>query len=80
MSQLAIAKWGNSLALRLPRHVVQDTNLTEGAAVELTVRDGSIVITPVRKKLDLDTLLAQMTPDNQHAETDWGEQRGGEVW
>lgn len=78
--QLAIAKWGNSLALRLPRHVAKDANLTEGAPVELTVRDGTVVVTPVRKKYRLDDLLAQMNENNKHAETDWGEPQGDEVW
>jgi antitoxin MazE len=78
--QLAIAKWGNSLALRLPRHVAQDANLTEGVAVELTVRDGTVVVTPVRKKYRLDDLLAQMNEKNAHPETDWGDARGDEIW
>ena len=78
--QLAIAKWGNSLALRLPRHVARDANLTEGATVDLSVKDGSIVVTPVRKKYSLDDLLAQMTADNLHPEVDWGEPKGDEVW
>lgn len=79
--QLAIAKWGNSLALRLPRHVAQDANLSEGVPVELTVRDGTVVVTPVRKKFRLDDLLAQMSQDeHRHAETDWGEAQGDEVW
>lgn len=78
--QLAIAKWGNSLALRLPRHVAKDANLTEGVPVELTVRDGTVVVTPVRKKYRLADLLAQMNSDNVHEEVDWGEPQGDEVW
>lgn len=78
--QLAIAKWGNSLALRLPRHVAMDANLTEGVPVELTVRDGTVVVTPVRKKYKLDDLLAQMNADNAHPEVEWGEPQGDEVW
>ena len=78
--QLAIAKWGNSLALRLPRHVVRDANLTEGVPVELTVRDGTVVVTPVRKKYKLDDLLAQMNDENLHSEIEWGDPKGDEVW
>lgn len=78
--QLAIAKWGNSLALRLPRHVVRDANLSDGSPVELAVRDGTVVVTPVRKKFRLDDLLAQMTEENRHGETDWGTPQGDEVW
>lgn len=78
--QLAIAKWGNSLALRLPRHVAMDANLKEGVPVELTVKDGTVVVTPVRKKYKLDDLLAQMNEQNAHAEVEWGEPQGDEVW
>ena len=80
MSQQAIVKWGNSLALRLPRHIVQEARLDEGVAVELSVRDGSVVVTPVRKKFTLDELLAQMTDGNTHSEVDWGAPAGNEVW
>jgi antitoxin MazE len=78
--QLAIAKWGNSLALRLPRNVARDANLEVGVPVELSVKDGSVVVTPVRKRFRLDDLLAQMTDENRHPEYEWGEQRGEEVW
>lgn len=78
--QLAIAKWGNSLAVRLPRNVARDARLTEGVPVELTVKDGVVVVTPVRKKYRLDDLLAQMNDTNKHAETDWGDAQGEEVW
>lgn len=77
---VAIAKWGNSLAVRLPRNVVQDANLSDGSPVEVTVRDGSVVVTPVRKKYRLDDLLAQMKPEHRHGETDWGLPQGEETW
>lgn len=78
--ELAIAKWGNSLALRLPRHIANDANLTEGAPVELTVKDGTVVVTPVRRKYRLDDLLAQMNEENSHPEIEWGGPQGDEVW
>jgi len=78
--QLAIAKWGNSLALRLPRNVAKDAKLQVGVPVELSVKDGSVVVTPVRKKFRLEDLLAQMTDEHRHPEVDWGEPQGEEVW
>lgn len=80
MQQLAIAKWGNSLALRLPRHIVQGAGLTEGAPVEVSVQDGALLVTPVRKKYKLAELLALMQEEHRHGEVDWGEPRGQEVW
>ena len=46
---LQIAKWGNSLALRIPAEVVRRLGLREGATVEaqLTV-DGSLSIRPAQ--------------------------------
>jgi antitoxin MazE len=78
--QTSIAKWGNSLALRLPRHVVEGAKLKEGVSVEVEVREGTLVVTPVRKKFNLAELLAGVTPKNSHSETDWGEPQGEEAW
>lgn len=78
--QLAIAKWGNSLALRLPRHIIDEVKLAEGSPVDLSVKDGMVVVTPVRKKFKLDELLAQMTDEHKIAEVDWGQPKGEEIW
>lgn len=78
--QFSVAKWGNSLALRLPSHLVRTANLKEGTPVEFSLRDGSVVVTPVRKRYRLDDLLAEMTDDQRHPETNWGSPKGDEVW
>ncbi len=46
---LQIAKWGNSLALRIPSDVVRQLGLREGAIVDaqLTI-DGSLSIRPAQ--------------------------------
>ncbi|MGR3722625.1 AbrB/MazE/SpoVT family DNA-binding domain-containing protein [Abyssibius alkaniclasticus] len=77
--QLSISKWGNSLALRLPRHLVREARLAEGAKVTLETRDGSLVVTPVRKKFKLSELLADYNK-SESAEVDWGKQEGDEAW
>lgn len=44
--RLRIAKWGNSLAVRLPKECVHAANLKEGASVEANITaDGSIILT-----------------------------------
>lgn len=78
--QTAIAKWGNSLALRLPRALAASVHLTEGSAVELHIEGNSLVVTPSRPRYRLDDLLAGVTPQNRHAETDWGPAQGEEAW
>jgi antitoxin MazE len=78
--QATIAKWGNSLALRLPRHVAAQARLSEGATVELHIEDEQLIVTPSRKRYRLSDLLAQMEPDMRRGEEDWGKPRGEEVW
>ncbi len=78
--QTSIAKWGNSLALRLPRHVVEGANLKEGASVVVEVQDGNLIVRPARKKFKLSELLADHKPTHRHGETDWGQRRGEEEW
>lgn len=79
--QATISKWGNSLALRLPRHVTDEARLVEGACVDVEVEDGSIRLTPSRKKFKLAELLAgEPNQTNAEREVDWGQPRGDEVW
>ncbi|SEL11035.1 antitoxin MazE [Roseovarius azorensis] len=77
--QVNIAKWGNSLALRLPSHLARESRLAEGATVNLELRDGSLIVTPVRKKFK----LAELLKDHDKAaasEVDWGRPEGDEEW
>jgi antitoxin MazE len=72
-----LKKWGNSLALRLPKGVAKELNLKEGSKVEIKVEDGKIVIVP---KKELKELLESIKPENLHKETDWGQREGNEIW
>ncbi len=76
----SIAKWGNSLALRLPKSLAEDLRLVEGATVDLRVEHGALVIVPTRKRYRLADLLAETKPEAGHTETDWGTPRGKEAW
>ena len=76
-----IAKWGNSLAVRIPLAIARQARLEEGDSVELALdREGSIVLRPARRKYQLADLVAQITRKNRHEETDWGGPRGQESW
>jgi antitoxin MazE len=76
-----ISKWGNSLAIRLPRHVAEEAKLAEGACVALQVEDGSILVTPTRKKFKLSELLEGEPRRKEKAkEVDWGKTQGDETW
>ncbi len=63
-----VGKWGNSLAVRIPRAFVREAPLEEGATVELSMSDGRLIVTPIRRAYRLDQLVAGITPENRHAE------------
>ncbi|MFN8705317.1 MAG: AbrB/MazE/SpoVT family DNA-binding domain-containing protein [Planctomyces sp.] len=75
-----IQKWGNSLAIRIPQTLAGQLSVEEGAAVDLQVRGGELVIRPIRsKKLSLSDLLKDCRPSQLHGETDFGADVGREV-
>ena len=76
-----VAKWGNSLAVRIPQNLAKEINLAEGAEIDISVVDGTLVIKPRnRKRYSLDELIKEITPENLHAEIDSGIAVGNEVW
>jgi len=76
-----VQKWGNSLALRIPKALADEVGLQENSPVELWLRDNTLVIVPVVKlTLHLTQLLAQVTAENRHREVETGPAVGGEAW
>lgn len=76
-----VKKWGNSLALRIPRPLAAEAGLDDDSLVELSLVDGNLVVSPLPQvKYSLDHLLAQVTEDNVHSEVDTGPAVGGEAW
>ena len=76
-----VAKWGNSLAVRIPQHLAKEIGLIDGAEVELVAIDGNLTIKPRRQKqYSLDELVAGITSTNRHAEIDTGVFVGEEIW
>ena len=81
--QATISKWGNSLALRLPRHVTEQIQLVEGSSVELDVSGGALTVTPSRPKFKLSELLEgepKRGPAKVPTEVDWGPAKCDEAW
>ena len=76
-----IHKWGNSLGLRIPKTLAADAQVAEGTSVELNVENGRLIVVPQRKaKCGIKDLVAGITPENLHGETDTGSPLGREVW
>jgi len=76
-----VQKWGNSLALRIPKPLAKDAEVTEGTVLNLAVSEGKVVATLVeQKKLSLSELLAKVNKKNLHGEVDFGRPQGREIW
>ena len=75
-----VQKWGNSLAIRIPKPIAQDSNIDAGSVVELRLAKGSVVITPVKgPEYSLQELVAAITRENRHGEIDTGDAVGREL-
>jgi len=76
-----VQKWGNSLALRIPKSFASEVGFQKETPVEVSLADGKLVIAPVAQpKPTLKQLLAKITKDNLHSEVDTGPAAGNEVW
>jgi antitoxin MazE len=76
-----VQKWGNSLALRIPKSFAADVGLAADTVVDVTVIDGQLVVSPVPPiRYTLDALLAGVTDANLHHEVPAEPAIGDEVW
>lgn len=76
-----VQKWGNSLALRIPKSFAVEAGLHEDAAVELSLVEGTLLVQPITPQpLTLDQLLRGITDENLPGEWDTGPAVGKEVW
>ena len=77
--RVRVKKWGNSAAVRIPASLMTALELHIDQSVEIREERGRIVIEPA-KRPTLAELVAKITPENQHSETDWSRPAGKEVW
>jgi antitoxin MazE len=76
-----VQKWGNSLALRIPKSFADEVGLQRETSVEVSMTNGKLVVTPIAKpRMNLKELLAKVTKDNVHNEFDTGPAEGIETW
>ena len=76
-----VRKWGNSLALRIPATLSDSLGFKEDDSVEMREESGRLVIEKITARHPtLEELLAGVTPENIHPETDWGPPVGKEIW
>ena len=75
-----IQKWGNSLAVRIPRPFAEESNLREDSVVDISLRNGKLIVVPLEEVPTLDELVKRITPRNRHRDIENGGPVGSEVW
>ncbi len=76
-----ITKWGNSLAVRLPRRVAEEAKLKQGDTLDIVVAGtGKLELRARKVRVTLAALLDRITPENLHDASDWGAPVGKEIW
>lgn len=78
--KVQVQKWGNSLALRIPRSFAVETSIEDGTTVDISINKNGLLVRPEKKEVTLDELLAGVTKDNLHNEVDFGPGKGKEIW
>ena len=76
---VALKKWGNSLALRIPKDILNTLAIDENSIMELSVNNGMLTVKPKSNTL-LETLVSQINNENLHKEVDTGRSVGNEEW
>jgi antitoxin MazE len=78
-----VQKWGNSQGLRLAKQVLEDACISVGDDVDVSTRDGVIVVAPVRRvrgRRNLKELVSRIPKNYRAGEVDWGKPVGREAW
>lgn len=75
-----VQKWGNSLAVRIPKSFAAQAGLEANLPVDLSLVDGRLLVEPIPEKLTLQALLATVTDQNLHGEVEIGSPVGVEAW
>ena len=77
----SVQQWGNSPAIRIPKHMAKEMSLKKGTPVELRLSEQNLVVSPAKcPRYTLEELLAGITPENLHEEIPTGPPVGNEVW
>jgi antitoxin MazE len=76
-----VQKWGNSLAVRLPKSFAIEAGIDEDSSVDISFENGKIVVAAAAVDVpSLEELVAKITRSNRHGEWDTGRAVGKETW
>jgi len=74
-----LKKWGNSLALRIPKDIAKTLSIEYNSIMELAIVNGVLIIKPKKSTL-LESLVSQINSENIHREVSTGRSVGNEEW
>jgi len=76
-----VQKWGNSLAVRIPKSFADQTKISNGSKVDLSLQKNKLVISPINNENEysLDSFLSKIDSSNIHTKADFGEPVGKEL-
>lgn len=80
MTQARVQKWGNSLAIRIPKPFALEVGLEQNSLVTVSIEEGKLLLEPAKPSYSLEELLAKVTKDNLHHEVETGPAVGNEAW
>ena len=76
-----IQKWGNSLAVRIPRLMAVEINVRAGSEADISLIKGKLIVSSIpERKMSLKSLISKITRDNRHCEIETGSAVGKEIW
>jgi antitoxin MazE len=78
--EVIVQKWGNSLAVRLPKVYAKEIHINPGSLLTINREDNKLILEPKQEKDKLKALLAKVTPENIHEEVETGPRMGNEAW
>jgi antitoxin MazE len=79
--EIQVQKWGNSLAIRIPKSFAIETHIANGSIINLSLSDGKLIATPIyKKRYSLTDLLKSVSENNIHEEILTGDPVGKEIW
>jgi antitoxin MazE len=79
--KMHMQKWGNSLALRIPKSIAVKAGIKQGNLVDISLKNGNLIVRPVNKpEITLEQLLARVSDENLHHEVDTNPITGDEIW
>jgi antitoxin MazE len=79
MPKAHVVKWGNSLAVRIPKAVAEQARMQEGDSILIEASEGHVELRSTERIPTLEELVSQITPENRYEETARGPEVGKEI-